>query len=290
MEATLTGPTPSRELAREGLVRVCEYHCTACRGDPPQAEQFPSTSIAIVRSGVFGIHSEQPTQLLTPGSALLGNAGQSYEASHEHGGGDQCLVFDYRGLVVEQLAESQRRGASRRPFAVNVLAPLPRIDAFRHLAEQRLRSGGAALGLEELALTLASYVLSEAGSGSARPRSTAGRTLREQVFAAASRIESHAADDLTVVELAESVGLSPFHFVREFKKVMGVTPYRFLLRTRIRHATALLRDTAEPVTRVAYDVGFGDLSNFINAFRREVGCSPGRYRRSGLPLGPSEQR
>jgi AraC-like DNA-binding protein len=61
-----------------------------------------------------------------------------------------------------------------------------------------------------------------------------------------------------------------------------VTPHRFLIQTRIRRAIALLRETSRPVTEIAFEVGFGDLSNFINAFRREVGVSPRRYRQSGL--------
>ncbi|WP_235685852.1 helix-turn-helix transcriptional regulator [Corallococcus silvisoli] len=58
----------------------------------------------------------------------------------------------------------------------------------------------------------------------------------------------------------------------------GLTPHQFLLRTRVLHALALLRDTRRPVTEIAFDVGFGDLSNFIHTFRRELGCSPRAFR------------
>jgi AraC-like DNA-binding protein len=49
---------------------------------------------------------------------------------------------------------------------------------------------------------------------------------------------------------------------------------------RIRRAVGLLRDTRSPVTQIAFEVGFGDLSNFINTFRREIGCSPSRFRKA----------
>ena len=49
----------------------------------------------------------------------------------------------------------------------------------------------------------------------------------------------------------------------------------------LRRAIELLRDTRRPVTEVAFEVGFGDLSNFINTFRREVGQSPLRFRKAG---------
>lgn len=280
------GSKPWHELARDGLVQVREYTCSACAGDPPQDDRFGRASIAIVRSGVFGIRTDRRTELLTGGFLLLGNAGQTFEASHEYGGGDRCLVFEFPEGVLEDLAESMKRGAQGRPFAVNVLAPLPRADAMMHLAEERLGSEASVIGLEEIGLSLAKYVLGEAGSGVSRP-GVSGATginarARERIIAAIEQMERSAQDDLGLAELAESAGMSPFKFLRMFKKEAGVTPYRFLLRARIRQAVALLRDTSRPVTDIAFDVGFGDLSNFINAFRREVGCSPSQYRKSGL--------
>ncbi|HYL59807.1 MAG TPA: AraC family transcriptional regulator, partial [Candidatus Acidoferrales bacterium] len=251
-------------------------------GDPPEEEQFGRASIAIVRSGVFGIRSDRQAKLLTTGFLLLGNSGQSYETSHDHAGGDRCLVFDFHGTVVEELAESMRRGAGRRPFATTVLPPTPRAEAIWHLAEERLSSGADTIGLEELGLSLAEHVIEEAGSGAPRPAAHDDPRAREQVLGAIERIEEYSNEELCLADLASSTGQNQFQFIRQFKRETGVTPYRFLLQARIRQAVALLRDTSEPITGIAYDVGFGDLSNFINAFRREVGCSPRQFRKSGL--------
>jgi len=275
---------PWRNSSSEGLVRVREYECTACIGDPPQAEQFERASIAIVRSGMFGIRTGRRTQVLSTGFLLLGNAGQNYEASHDHGVGDRCLVFDFRGGALEDLAQSLRHETGPHPFAVNVLPPHPRVDALRRLAQEDLSSGGSSTGLEELGLSLATHVLTLAGSGSSRSIVDVpdNRRTREHVVAAILRIEQSFTDELRLSDLAESTGLSPFHFLRLFKRETGVTPHRFLLQTRIRRALELVRDTSRPITDIAFDVGFADLSNFINAFRREVGVSPRHYRRSGL--------
>ena len=280
---------PWRDVVRDGLVRVREYRCAACVGDPPQDDQFGLDSIAIVRSGVFAVRCGMHSQLLTTGFLLLGNAGQHYEVSHEYAGGDSCLVFNYPTAIVEELAGSLRRGETRRPFARNVLPPRPRADAIMLLAGQRLRSGAPLMGLEELGLAIATYALAEAGAGTARSGASAmpeSPRAREQVLAAIARIERHAHEELDLAGLAQSVNLSPFHFLRIFKRETGVTPYRFLLQTRIRNAIEFLRETSQPITDIAFDVGFGDLSNFINAFRREVGCSPCEYRKSGVPLSP----
>jgi AraC-like DNA-binding protein len=57
-----------------------------------------------------------------------------------------------------------------------------------------------------------------------------------------------------------------------------MTPYQFILHTRLSRAAARLRSSAEPISAIAFDAGFGDLSTFNRRFRRLMGCSPGAYR------------
>jgi AraC-like DNA-binding protein len=72
--------------------------------------------------------------------------------------------------------------------------------------------------------------------------------------------------------------LSSYHFLRSFKAVTGVTPHQWLLRARLRAAAEKLAASKMPVTDIALDVGFDDLSNFIRTFRAEFGASPRQYR------------
>jgi AraC-like DNA-binding protein len=66
--------------------------------------------------------------------------------------------------------------------------------------------------------------------------------------------------------------------LRLFSSVLGVTPHQYLVRSRLRHAARLLADDERSVTDIAYDVGFGDLSNFVRTFHRAAGVSPRRFR------------
>ena len=75
-------------------------------------------------------------------------------------------------------------------------------------------------------------------------------------------------------------GVSPFHFLRLFSSVLGVTPHQYLVRSRLRHAARLLAETGPSITDIAYDVGFGDLSNFVRSFHRAAGVSPRRFRQA----------
>ena len=92
----------------------------------------------------------------------------------------------------------------------------------------------------------------------------------------------HSAAPHTVAGLARMAKLSPYHFLRSFKTVTGVTPHQWLLRARLRAAAEKLAATKAPVTEIALDVGFEDLSNFTRTFRAEFGASPREYQASGL--------
>ena len=59
-----------------------------------------------------------------------------------------------------------------------------------------------------------------------------------------------------------------------------MTPHQYLVRARLRRAARLLCDASRPVTDIAFEVGFGDLSNFVRTFHRAAGVSPRGFRRA----------
>ena len=93
-------------------------------------------------------------------------------------------------------------------------------------------------------------------------------------------IDANADQPVDLDGAARTVGLSPFHFLRIFARSLGVTPHQYLVRARLRRAARLLAEDARPVTDIAYDVGFGDLSNFVRSFHRAAGVSPQRFRKA----------
>jgi AraC-like DNA-binding protein len=88
--------------------------------------------------------------------------------------------------------------------------------------------------------------------------------------------------DLSLSQVAGEVGLSRFHFIRVFRREIGITPYQYLIQQRIRLAVQLLLDTDKPITEIALEVGFEDLSGFISTFRRLVGQPPRQFRSGRL--------
>src|SRR6516165_11952741 len=86
-------------------------------------------------------------------------------------------------------------------------------------------------------------------------------------------------EELTLVEMAQSVELSPAHFSRMFRKSTGETPHQFVLRTRIERAKEMLREAEMRVLDVAVACGFKTQQHFARVFRRISGASPTQYRR-----------
>ena len=95
-------------------------------------------------------------------------------------------------------------------------------------------------------------------------------------------IRQHADEDLRLDDAARAACMSSAHFSRFFSRSMGVSFKEYLLRARIDHACALLRDTDLPVTDIAYRVGFASLSAFNRMFAKLRNQSPREYRKAAV--------
>jgi AraC-like DNA-binding protein len=88
----------------------------------------------------------------------------------------------------------------------------------------------------------------------------------------------------TIEQLAREVRISPFHFIRQFEAVFGVTPHQFRIASRIELAKELLARGQHSVTDVCMEVGFSSLGSFSTLFARRVGETPSAYQRRIRPL------
>lgn len=91
------------------------------------------------------------------------------------------------------------------------------------------------------------------------------------------------ADALSVSDMARAAHLSPAHFSREFRRVFGESPHRYLLTRRLERAAALLRTTDWSVADVCMAVGLTSLGSFTTSFGRMFGKTPTAYRASVPP-------
>jgi len=260
-------------VLKEGTLRVLDYRCSAGPGDAPFVEVHGSFSLSYVRRGSFGCTTRGRAFELVPGALMLGRPGDEFTCSHlHHGAGDECLSIQFDAEQLEQL------GLGARAWESGALAPLPQLAVLGERA-QAAAERGAHLALDESAALLAARVL-VVRSGEAPPALRVSARDRRRAVRGALWLEAHAHESLDLARVARASGVSPFHFLRLFARVTGVTPHQYLLRARLRRAARLLSADERPIAAIAYDVGFGDVSNFVRTFGRAAGVSPRQFRRA----------
>jgi AraC-like DNA-binding protein len=256
-------------LLNHRSISVSEFRCTAGPGDKPFAEQFRCHSVSYVRKGSFGCQSLGRSFELVTGSVLVGFPGDEYVCTHDHVCGDECLSFFLDPELVETVGRPEA-------WRVGAAPPLPELMVLGELA-QAAADGRSDIGLDEVGHLFASRFV-DAVSGRTRKPAEVKTRDRRRAVETAQWIEANSHQPIDLDAAASQAGISAFHFLRLFAKVLGVTPHQYLVRSRLRHAARLLTDEDIAVTDVAYDVGFGDLSNFVRTFHRAAGVSPGGFR------------
>lgn len=93
-------------------------------------------------------------------------------------------------------------------------------------------------------------------------------------------IERRSTSGLSLRSLAREANLSPYHLLRIFKRLMGLTLHRYVLHMRLRETAIRLVRESTNVLDIALDCGFGDVSNFNRVFPSAFGASPQAYRRN----------
>lgn len=259
-------------VARHDALSVIDYHCTAGPADEPFVELHRGFSVSYVRKGSFGYRIRGRAFELVAGSLLVGYPGDEFMCTHEHVVGDECLSFHLAPGVVETI------GDSTDVWRAGGIAPLPELMVWGELA-QAAAEGRSDVGVDEAGLLFVARFVDVVSGREREPPKPRPQDHRRAVEAALW-IDDHSHQAVDLESTAREVGLSPFHFLRLFARVLGVTPHQYLVRSRLRRAARLLADDARPITDIAYAVGFGDLSNFVRTFHRAAGVSPRAFRKA----------
>ena len=262
----------SHLVFRNQAISVIDHRCWAGPDDAPFVELHDSFSISYVRKGNFGCRARGGSFELVTGSILIGHPGDEYICTHEHGGGDECLSFHPAPALVEMV------GYRRDIWQSVYVPPLPELMVLGELAQAAVE-GRSEVGLDEIGMLLASRFV-EILSGRPRRPAEVRACDRRRAVEAALWIDANAHEPIDLESTAREFGLSSFHFLRLFAKVLGVTPHQYLIRSRLRRAARLLADDTRSITEIALDVGFGDLSNFVRTFHRVAAVSPRSFRRA----------
>lgn len=113
-----------------------------------------------------------------------------------------------------------------------------------------------------------------AWEGAYAPQPVLDPVMRE----AARLIREKALGPLGMVEISESVSLSPVQFTRRFRKAHGVTPIVFLTQIRLEYARNMLLITDRTLDEIAEHCGWASGQYFSKVFSEEMGMPPGKFR------------
>ena len=104
------------------------------------------------------------------------------------------------------------------------------------------------------------------------------REQRESLLRVRETVHSDLKRVWTIEEMSALVHLSASRFTALYSRFFETSPLQDLIETRISRACSLLRQTSEPVERIASECGFGSAAHFTRLFRQRAGCPPSRYR------------
>jgi len=105
------------------------------------------------------------------------------------------------------------------------------------------------------------------------------KIIKEQLFQdICDYVSWHLTENLKVSQVANYFGYNEKYLTTFFKQRAGISLKQYILQIKMERAKASLSETTEPVSQIAFQLGFTDAHNFSNAFRKVTGLSPTEYR------------
>ena len=190
----------------------------------------------------------------------------------------QILMLGFESWFFERVAAELGAGSvllaetNVRKLPVNH----PACALMRTLAGELDAPPGASAIVEGVARAVAVHLLREFSQLPARKPADAAPPVA--VLRAVELMRRRLAEPLSIEELANAAGLSPFHFARQFKLATGHPPHDYLIRLRVDRAQELMRrERGWTMAAVAQDAGFADQSHMARHFKRVLGVTPRQF-------------
>jgi len=101
---------------------------------------------------------------------------------------------------------------------------------------------------------------------------------RYKLRRAVEYINNNLANDVTLCEMAQTLGMSPHHFAHAFKHTTGIAPHQYLIARRVARAKLLLLETDLPMSEIAHQVGYSNQAHFSTLFHRVSAMTPRMFR------------
>jgi AraC family transcriptional regulator len=274
-----------RVLFKTHLVGVgafrCDRHHPAFHDASAPTETF---CFVFPRSAVLIEHEHERPFVANPAIMTFHNRGQYYRRAAVSRDGDRSDWFSVDQAVLMEVVETLAPGHSPdpgRPFRVSHAQTDAHTYSVQRQVFEQARRGSYAepLVMEEMVLMILERLVRQIGLAHApeSSRSVPPRH-RELVHEAEILLSRHFEEALSLAAVARYLETSEYHLCRVFRRVTGTTLHHYRHALRIRSSLERVADSPSTLTDIAVGLGFSSHSHFTQAFRREFGQQPSRFR------------
>ena len=232
-------------------------------------------AIGVVEEGLLRLRTARGQWVGGPGTVLAFAPGEIHSAAALSESGYRYRMVYPSAELIRGISAADHADATERPFQVPVFTDRA-LAAQLATAHQPLIEGQWDADAES-ALVVALRSLWR------NYRTTSAESHDVQDLHAVERardyIGARFAKQVRLASIAAECGLSAFQLIRVFQRVLGVSPYAYLVQLRVNRARDMLHQGIG-VSEVAYSCGFSDQSHLTRVFKKAVGVPPGMYRKS----------
>jgi AraC family transcriptional regulator len=271
-----------RHVYQSATLYVGEYCCHAPAGRSKHEETSVDHAIVFPRSGVYVRETSRGQTVADANHVVFFTRGEPYGVTHPVSGGDDSTVLSVCAPdLLDALGahDEAARDAPDAPFRMRHCLSTPRAALLHFRLLSKARGGAGEIELRELAFDVLDEVFA-AALGGAAARTEARSRRRDLVEATQVLLAERRHESLGLDDVARSVGCSPYHLSRLFRRETGLPIHRYLTRLRLGAALERLAGGERDITRLALELGFADHSHFTTSFRREFGIPPSAFRRA----------
>lgn len=287
VDLTITNSFPTNFLLHAPLLSsqdagwngiVLEHHSQPAQETPEQNLVRHNVSIYLGRKAWYErlVKGRAVRDHLRCGDIII----NGYQKTRWHNAGEYLLLHLESSLVPHAAADLIDTNRIEIVQQYKTRDPLIQHIGLALKSELESEGLGSRLYVESLFNTLCLHLVRHYSTSGQNVLADSATLPRDKLRFATEYINENLEKDLTLSEIATSVGMSPYHFARAFKQITGLPPHQYLIKRRIEKAKSLLTQTNLAIAEIAYRVGFASQSHFTTLFRKHTTTTPKAYRDS----------
>lgn len=233
--------------------------------------------IGVIEEGAQRFWRSGGDHVAPAGDIILVNADEVHTGCSEVANGWAYRAIYPRPGLLRQLTRDLKYEQGSVPWFPEAVVHDPGLSAQLRLVFTMLPVEGNSLLKESLLLTAISWLIVRHGRSPVTP----GRLLcsDSSILPIRDLMVDCPEQNWTLKQLSDLAQLSPWHFLRQFKQVVGMPPHGWLIQARLRKARELLIG-GETILSTAARCGFSDQSHFTRHFKNSMGVTPGEFIRT----------